>query len=163
MKNTILFLIAFLFIGGCATWTFEATRTAMFVDNFNNYATIDYGMEEEARNTVFVTDTGVRLPFKSKLKVRVTLPDGTRFVAYQNMSLQGNLYKTEDAEWEFFESGMACIVAKMADDNSGYVIKFQGTMCSNAHNPFAEKRTRVRPNSATPTGFKSPNKKSESK
>jgi hypothetical protein len=149
----IFFPILAMFLAGCATWTFEPQRTARFVDEENNFITVDYGMDEKAHETVFTTDHGVRLPFKSKLKVRVELPDGTRFVAHQNMAIQGNLYVSKDGEWKFFESGMGCAVAKIAEDENGYVLVYRGTMCANLHNPFAEKRPTIRPGASTPRGF----------
>ena len=85
---------------GCAS--FEPLRENQFVDEERRFLLVEYG-KGEVRETEFVTPTGVRLPFKSALQVRVTLPDGTRFVAYQNMIIAGNLYFTEDRQWEYFE------------------------------------------------------------
>jgi hypothetical protein len=149
----ILFPILAMFLAGCATWTFEPQRTARFVDEENNFVTVDYGMDEKAHETVFTTPMGVRLPFKSKLKVRVELPDGERFVAYQNMAVQGNLYVTKNGEWKYFESGLGCAIAKLAEDENGYNLVYQGTMCANMHNPFAEKTPTLSPGSSTPRGF----------
>ena len=80
---------------GCATWSFKPLRENQFVDEEHRYLLVEYG-KGEMRETEFTTPTGVRLPFKSALQVRVTLPDGDQFVAYQNMSVVGNLYMTED-------------------------------------------------------------------
>ena len=65
-----------LFVG-CAS--FEATRSQKFVDESGAFVHVDYGADKEPRTSVFVLSNGVQLPFKSKLKVRVELPDGTRF------------------------------------------------------------------------------------
>ena len=83
---------------GCAS--FEPLRENQFVDENRRFLLVEYG-KGEVRETEFVTPTGVRLPFKSALKVRVTLPDGEQFIAYQNMSVVGNLYFTEDRHWEY--------------------------------------------------------------
>jgi hypothetical protein len=69
------------------------------------------------------------------------------------MAIQGNLYVSKDGEWKFFESGMGCAVAKIAEDENGYVLVYRGTMCANLHNPFAEKRPTIRPGASTPRGF----------
>jgi len=83
----------------------------------------------------------------------VELPDGTRFTAYQNLAPTGNLYKTEDGEWEFFESGAGCIVARFSKERSGYVTRFRGTLCATVRNPANVKRERIRSGGSTPHGF----------
>ena len=143
---------ALLLLAGCATWTFEPLRSQRFVDDANNYVLVDYGSEKEPRPSTFVLSNGVKLPFKSKLKVRVELPDGTRFVAYQRMSETGNLYLTDDGEYEYFEQAAACIVARRARDGRGFNGIFQGVLCASVRNPMAEKRPTVHSGSA-PQGF----------
>lgn len=146
-------LLALGLLAGCATWTFEATRSQRFVDEENRYVHVDYGQEKEARSSVFVLSNGVKLPFKSKLKVRVELPDGRRFVAYQRMSEAGNLYKTDDEEFEYFEQAAGCVVARRASSGGGYVVQFQGVLCASVRNPLVERRSAVREDSSTPRGF----------
>ena len=85
--------------------------------------------------------------------VRVELPDGTSFVAYQNLAPAGNLYKTQNEKWEFFESGAGCIVAELAKDRSGYIPRFRGTLCATVRNPANIKRERIRSGGSTPHGF----------
>lgn len=154
MKISGFIFSAFLAVlTGCATWTFEATRSQKFVDESNNYVLVDYGSEKEPRASTFQLSNGLKLPFKSKLKVRVELPDGTRFVAYQRMSSAGNLYMTDDETWEYFEQGTACIIAKKAQDGRGFLIQYQGTLCATVRNPLNERKTTIRANSSTPHGF----------
>ena len=74
--------------------------------------------------------------------MRVEMPDGAAFIAYQNMTPAGTLYKTEDGEWEFFESGAGCIVAQLAKDGSGYVPRFRGTLCATVRNPMTDSELR---------------------
>ena len=143
---------ALLLLAGCATWTYEPTRSQKYVDDANNYVHVDYGSEKEPRASTFVLSNGVRLPFKSKLKVRVELPDGTRFVAYQRMSQAGNLYLTDDETFEYFEQGTGCIVGHRKKGDRGFGIVFQGVLCASVRNPMAEKRPTVHSGSA-PQGF----------
>ena len=124
-----------------------------FVDDNNNYLHVDYGRDTEDHESTAVLDNGVRWPFKSKNMVRVELPDGTCFTAYQNLSPTGNLYKTEDGEWEFFESGAGCIVARFEKARSGSVTRFRGTLCATVRNPANVKRERIRSGGSTPHGF----------
>ena len=101
---------ATVLLAGCATWTFEPTRFSKFVNERNEYILVDYGIEEH--ESTFIGPGGVEMPFKSKLKVRVEMPDGTRFVAYQNMSTEGRLYVSSNERWRFLEHGVAAYVAE---------------------------------------------------
>ena len=136
---------------GCAS--FEPLRENQFVDEDRRFLLVEYG-KGEVRETEFVTPTGVRLPFKSALKVRVTLPDGEQFIAYQNMSVVGNLYFTEDRHWEYFEEGTGCILAEQVPDKSGYLMRFQGVLCRNGRpKPKEPRKPRLRTGGSTPRGF----------
>ena len=142
-----------LVAAGCATWSFKPLRESQFVDEDRRYILVEYG-KGELRETEFTTPTGVRLPFKSALQVRVTLPDGSRVVAYQIMSPVGNLYFTEDRHWEYFEEGTGCILAEQTPDKSGYVMRFQGVLCRNGRVKTIEsKKPRIRSGGSTPQGF----------
>ena len=136
---------------GCTT--FEATRTQRFVDDANQYVQVEYASEKEPRVSTFTLSNGVRLPFRSKLKVRVELPDGTRFVAYQRMSEAGNLYMTENDEYKYFEMATGCLVARRARDRRGYVPLYQGVLCASVRNPMAERKPTIRDGGSTPQGF----------
>lgn len=142
MKSVVCSLacVVALFLAGCATWTFSPIRSARFVDEEGTYLHVDYGYEEH--ESTFVAPTGVRLPFKTKLKVRVTAPDGRRFVAWQVMSARGVLYKTDDEHWEYFEEGTGCVLAEMSEDGDGYELRFQGVLCATLKEPGSDKKSR---------------------
>lgn len=125
---------------GCATWSFEAVRSSRFVNEENEYLQVDYGLEEH--ESTFQGPTGVPMKFRSNLKVRVELPDGTRFVAFQHMSVNGRLYVTDDGRWEFLEHGVAAYVAERETEGAEYVLRYQGTLCANVRNPDAPRGTR---------------------
>lgn len=146
----ILAATAAALLAGCATWTFEPTRTSKFVNESNEYIVVDYGIEEH--ESTFIGPGGVRMPFKSKLKVRVEMPDGTRFVAFQNMSTEGRLYVTDNGRWRFLERGVAAYVAERAPDKNGFLLRYQGTLCANVRNPKNEKKPSIF-SSSTPQGF----------
>ena len=152
MKPHILFLASVaMLLAGCTS--FVPLRSMRFVDDGNNYLHVEYGRDTKDHESVAILDNGVRWSFKSKDMVRVELPDGTTFIAYRNMAPAGNLYKTEDEEWEFFESGAGCLVARLAKDRSGYEERFQGTLCATIRNPANIKRERIRSGGSTPHGF----------
>ena len=151
MKALSIFIACAALLAGCTS--FEPIRTNRFVDDNNNYLHVDYGRDTKDHESVTILGNGVRWPFKSKNMVRVELPDGGRFTAYQNMAPTGNLYKTEDEEWEFFESGVGCLVAHFDKARSGYVTRFRGTLCATVRNPANVKRERIRSGGSTPHGF----------
>lgn len=147
----ILSATAAALLAGCATWTFEPTRTSKFVNERNEYIVVDYGIEEH--ESTFIGPGGVEMPFKSKLKVRVTMPDGERFVAYQNLSTEGRLYVTDNGRWRFLERGVAAYVAERAPDKNGHVLRYQGTLCASVRNPKNRKKQPSTHSSSTPQGF----------
>ena len=137
-RFSVLACVALL--AGCATWTFSPIRSARFVSETGDYLYVDYGREEH--ESTFTAPSGVTLPFKTKLKVRVTAPDGRRFVAWQVMSPRGVLYKTDDEHWEYDEEGTGSILAERADDGDGYEMRFQGVLCANLKEKKDEKKSR---------------------
>ena len=143
MKRISGFFIAMafsvFFLSGCATWTFEPVRSARFVSEEGVYLNVDYGREDH--ESTFVAPNGLELPFRTKLKVRVTAPDGRRFVAWQVMSPRGVLYMTDDRRWEYFEEGTGCVLAELADDGDGYELRFQGVLCANLNPAGGGKRS----------------------
>ena len=129
LKLSVALAFSALLLSGCATWTFDPVRSARFVSEEGVYLNVDYGREEH--ESTFIAPNGLELPFRTKLKVRVTAPDGRRFVAWQVMSPRGVLYMTDDKRWEYFEEGTGCVLAELSDDGDGYELRFQGVLCAN--------------------------------
>ena len=84
---------------------------------------------------------------------RVEMPDGTRFVAYQNMSTEGRLYVSSNERWRFLEHGVAAYVAERAPDGKGSLLRYQGTLCASVRNPKNENKHPSIHSSSTPQGF----------
>lgn len=139
----------------CGCTTFVPTRSSRFINDNGDVVAVEYARGEEY-TTKFVTPNGVEMPYKSKLRVRVTLPDGERFIAYRHMSLSGVLYKTADEDWQFYEEGTACVVAKIAEDRKGYLLYFQGVMCMNQNMKEPGSKKPSITGSSTPRGFGRP-------
>ena len=153
MKALPIFCVVAALAAGCASWRLQTLRSARFVDDDGNYLHVDYARDTEEHRSTFMLGNGVRVPYSSKNAMRVELPDGTTFIAYQNMTPAGTLYKSDDNEWEFFESGAGCIVAQLDEDRSGYVTRFRGTLCATVRNPVNATRERIRSGGSTPHGF----------
>ena len=138
MRIAKLALAAAALVAGCASWRFQPLRSTRFVDDNGNYAHVAYGRDTEEHHSTFTLANGARIPFSSRNAMCVELPDGTSFIAYQRLTPAGSLYKTEDGEWEFFESGAGCIIAQMAEDGSGYIPRFRGTLCATVRDPVSD-------------------------
>ena len=141
---------------GCTS--FEATAVKRYVDDANNYVTVEEGRDEKDHFYNVTLPNGRTVKDKTRSKVRVTLPDNTRFIAYQRLSPFGNLFMTDDEKWEYLVQGTGCFVAHLAKDGKGYQIAYQGTLCASERNPLNEKSRRgSSPHvSSAPQGFKSP-------
>lgn len=117
-----------LLAGGCATWRFDAKRSAEFVNEEGVKIVVDYGSER--RESECVAPNGIHLKFVGNLKVRVSIPDGPRFVAYQTMSEAGVLYESDDGRWRYFEQGTSCALAERISDERGFALRFEGVLCA---------------------------------
>ena len=76
--------------------------------------------------------TGREVEFESKLVVRVHLPDGDSFTAWQCMNFfgSGTMYKTDDDEWQILVNGFTCRIYLRRDDDSGlYDEVYRGILC----------------------------------
>ena len=148
--------LAALLLAGCSS--FEATAVRRFVDEANNYVSVEEARDDRDHFFDVALPDGKVVRDKTRSKVRVTLPDGSRFVAYQRLSPFGNLFRTDDEKWEYLVQGMACCVARMAPDGGGYSIMFQGTLCATESGPRQGRHDKGAPprRSSAPSGFKSP-------
>jgi len=151
-SGRLILLGSVLALAGCTS--FEPERSSRFIGENGEMVSVEYARGEE-HTTYFTAPNGARMPYKSKLKVRVTLPDGDRFTAYRNLSLAGVLYKTSDEDWEYFEEGAACAVARKAPDGNGYLLVFQGVLCMSDAGETVKKKPRIT-GSSTPQGFGRP-------
>lgn len=144
-----------LALAGCTSFDVRATRR--YVDENNNYVFVEEGRDEEVHEFMTTLDNGRIVPDKTKSKVRVTLSDGRRFVMYQRLSPIGNMFKTDDEEWEYWVMGMECRIGYRPKGEKKYQLHYRGTLCATERNPLNEKDPRASRRSALPSGFKSPN------
>lgn len=128
--SALLFALA-----GCHSY--RIVQLCMFSDDDGNVVQISYGKSDTYHvNTFKSPSSGKEMEFKSKLMVKVEVPEITRvfkdgktkdgkpkrtvkslcddetFVAWQCMNKfpVGTMYKTDDEKWMVFVNGQACIV-----------------------------------------------------
>ena len=154
MKCTGWAALGLVLLGaGCAS--FEAVNTRRYVDEHNNYVFVEEGRDEEFHEFVTELPTGKPVPDKTKSKVRVTLPDGRRYVMYQRLSPYGNLFKTDDEEWEYLVQGLECVICRRPKGEKRYLLSYRGTLCATERNPLNERARKSARSSSVPSGGRS--------
>ena len=68
---------------------------------------------------------------KSKLRVKVHLPDGDDFLAFQCMNLlrSGTMYRSDDEQWMFHANGFTTSVYRFDAAKNDYLLWFEGVIC----------------------------------
>ena len=129
----------FLAVVGCQSY--EIVQTNIFSSDDGHVVTVAYGRSESFHvNTFRNPATGKDVEFKSKLVVRVKLPDGDSFTAWQCMNFfeSGTMYKTDDDEWQILVNGFTCRMFLRVNDGSGlYNEVYRGILCES---PKSEKK-----------------------
>ncbi len=132
MRKIILLAAFAASFAGCVPFT--AQQTSLFTDENGNIVSVDYGRSKNDHESKFTAPNGKVLTMKSKLGVRVTLPDGDEFVGWECMNpLQtGTMYRSDDEEWMYHANGITCTVFKKAVNPNGkedYLLVFEGIIC----------------------------------
>ena len=129
-------LVGLLLLAGCQSY--DIVQTNVFADDDGNVISVDYGRSEtEHVNTFRAPTNGKEMEFKSKLMVKVTLPNGDRFKAWQCMNFlsMGTMYKTDDEEWMLLANGFTSIVYHQETvelrgrEETRYAEVFRGVLC----------------------------------
>ena len=132
-RAVIMACVAALAAAGCTSFT--PLQTSMFTDEEGNIVVVDYGRDLKDHESKFTAPSGKVMTMKSKLKVRVTLPDGTDFLAWECMNPlpSGTMYRTSNEKWMYHANGISCRVFKKAvNPDTGqddYLEIFEGVIC----------------------------------
>ena len=121
-----------LLLAGCTT--FKPTQSSMFTDEEGNVIVVDYGRDRKDHESTYTAPNGKVMTMKSKLKVRVTLPDGTDFLAWECMNEMptGTMYRSNNRKFMFHANGISCRVFEKAVNPQGqedYLLIFEGLIC----------------------------------
>ena len=135
MKRSVFsfFILHFSFfiLSGCQSY--DIVQTNVFADDDGNVVVVDYGRSESDHVNTFVAPTnGKEMEFKSKLMVKVTLPNGDRFKAWQCMNFlsMGTMYKTDNEEWMLLANGFSSVIYHQNEENeTRYDEVFRGVLC----------------------------------
>jgi len=120
-----------LLLQGCQSYTI--VQRNVFSNEDGYLVDVDYGRSETAHvNTFRSPVTGKEMEFKSKLVIKVRLPDNDSFTAWQCMNFMktGTMYKTDDEEWMVLVNGFSCVVYHQTEeDPTRYLEVYRGVLC----------------------------------
>ena len=117
---------------GCQSYT--VVQRNIFADDDGNVVVVDYGRSESDHTNTFVSPaTGKKMEFRSKLVVKVQLPDGDTIKAWQCMNFlpRGTMYMTDNEEWKVLANGFSLIVYRRTGEPSprDYLEVYRGVIC----------------------------------
>ena len=128
----VALLLAFFL--GCTS--FNLMSVGHFVDEGGNVIKVEYGKGDEDHVTTFRSPAnGRELEFTSKLRVKVYLPDGDMFMAFQCMNTlgSGTMYRSDDREWMFHANGFTSKVFRYDPPVDDYLLVFEGVICNDGN------------------------------
>ena len=122
----------FALFAGCTS--FSPQQSSMFTDSDGNIVAVEYGRSKSDHKSNFTAPNGKVVEMKSKLGVRVTLPDGESFLAWECMNVlpSGTMYRSDNEKWMYHANGISCRVFEKAQNANGeddYLEVFEGIIC----------------------------------
>lgn len=127
-----LLMAALLLMQGCQSY--EIVQRLIFADDDGNVVVVDYGRSESEHNNTFISPvTGKEVDFRSKLIVKVQLPDGDTIKAWQCMNFlpRGTMYMTDNEEWKFLQDSFSFSIYHQTGEPPprDYLEVFRGVVC----------------------------------
>ena len=128
----LLLTSALLLQSGCQSY--EIVQRNVFADDDGNMVVVDYGRSESDHHNTFISPvTGKEMDFHSKLVVKVQLPDGDTFKAWQCMNFlsRGTMYMTDNEEWKVLANGFSCSIYRRTGEPAprDYLEVYRGVIC----------------------------------
>lgn len=159
-----------LALAGCHSY--RIVQTNVFSDEDGNLVRVSYGKSDTDHvNTFIAPSNGKEMEFKSKLMVKVIVPEITRvykskpdaggkivrrtetlcgedsFVAWQCMNFlsSGTMYKTDDEEWIVYVNGFTCALYLQTKElETRYLEVYRGVLCDTPEAKGVRKNDKVR-------------------
>jgi hypothetical protein len=120
---------ALMLAAGCNSY--RIVQTNVFSDEDGRIVSVDYARAEKDHVNTFVSPvTNREMEFRSKLLVKVVLPDGDGFTAWQcmNFARNGTMYKTDNGKYMFLAGGFSCIVYSRTGEGD-WAETYRGVLC----------------------------------
>ena len=119
---------------GCQSYTIN--QRLIFADDDGNVVIVDYGRSESEHYNTFISPAnGKEMEFHSKHMVKVQLPDGDDFKAWECMSFlppaTGTMYKTDNEEWKVLANGFSFSIYHRTGEPPprDYLEVYRGVVC----------------------------------
>ena len=123
--------LAALALAGCRG--FEIEQLNVFSDEDGHLVKVAYGRSQKEHVNYFIAPaTEKKMEFRSKLVVRVKLPDEHVITAWQCMNFQrnGTMYRTDDEVWMVLVDGFSCtLYCRTKADKTQYLEVYRGVLC----------------------------------
>ena len=130
-----LSLVAAMFVLLVGCTSFKPQQACMFTDSEGDIVSVEYGQSKKDHVSKFTAPNGKVMDMKTRLAVRVTLPDGDEFIAWEcmNMLPVGTMYRSDDENWMYHANGISCrVFHKAVNPTTGqgdYLEIFEGVIC----------------------------------
>ena len=139
LKSINSIILASALLTGCQSY--DIVQRNIFADDDGNVIVVEYGVSGRDHVNTFVSPvTGKEMDYKSKLMVRVQLPDGDRIKAWQCMNFlpRGTMYKTDNDEWKVLANGFSCVIYHQTGEPPPreYLEVYRGVICDNPEGDF---------------------------
>ena len=140
LRSFVASVVLGLTMAGCQSY--DIVQSNIFANDDGDAVRIDYGRSGSDHVNTFVNPaTGEEMDFKSRLVVKVRLPDGESFTAWQCMNFlaSGTMYRTDDEDWLVLVNGFTCMVyAKdpVPEDPGRYREVYRGILCESPKSEF---------------------------
>ena len=132
--SLITLAAALLLQVGCQSY--EIIQRLIFADDDGNVVIVDYGRSESEHCNTFISPAnGKEMEFHSKHMVKVQLPDGDDFKAWECMSFlppaTGTMYKTDNEEWKVLANGFSFSIYHRTGEPAprDYLEVYRGVVC----------------------------------
>lgn len=135
----VLRVLAFMSLvaafAGC--YSYDIVQSNIFSGEDGRVVQVEYGRSKSDHVNKFQSPvTGKTMDFKSKLLVKVHLPEGDDFLAWQcmNFTSSGTMYRSDNDKWMFHANGFSCAVYRRDEsDPSRYLEVFRGVLCDTSN------------------------------
>ena len=130
-----LSLVAAMLVMFAGCVSFKPQQACMFTDSEGDIVAVEYGRTKREHKSNFVAPSGKVMESKSSRAVRVTLPDGESFLAWECMNSlpSGTMYRSGDENWMYHANGISCrVFHKAVNPGTGqddYLVVFEGIVC----------------------------------
>ena len=157
LRHSIIALA--LLLQGCQSYTI--VQRNVFADDDGNVVAVDYGRSESDHVNTFVSPvTGKEMEYRSRLMVKVTMPDGDTVKAWRCMTSlpRGTMYESDDGEWKVLANGFSVAIYRRTGQPAprDYLEVYRGVICDS---PEVERKRDDKWKTVPPAGTRAYSKK----